>query len=114
MGGLINEEAYKRSKKNVSERRRDKTYLRNELKKPKDSIIAPVPNALAQVLCPFLKDGILTSMTGEITEEARKAPEGKWVIRGSGIELPCAYYIYESKKHKAQVRNGIRKVQSSL
>jgi len=56
----------------------------------------------------FLKDGILTSMMGEITREARKALEGSWVI-GGGIELPCVYDIYGSKKHKAQVRKGIWK-----
>ena len=82
MGGVINGRGlYPEGlaigvKKNVSERQRDKTYLRNELKKPTDNIIVHVPNALAQVLCPFLKDGIMTSMTGEITGEARKAPEG--------------------------------------
>jgi len=48
-------------------------------------------------------------MMGEITREARKAPEGSWVI-GGGIELPCVYYIYGSKKHKAQVRKGIQKL----
>ena len=73
---------------------RDITYLRDESKKSRDKIIGHVPNVL---------DGILTSMTGEITGEGRKAPVGTWVI-GGGIELPRVYYIYGSKKHKAQVR----------
>ena len=38
-----------------------------KLKKPTDNIICHVPNELAQVRCPFLKDEILTSMTCEIT-----------------------------------------------
>ena len=63
-------------------------------------------NAVAEVLCLFLKDRILI-------REARKAPEGTWVI-GGGIELICVYYIYGSKKHKVQVRKGIWKALSSL
>lgn len=71
--------------------------LTNEFKKT-------LRNAVAQVLCLFLKDRILI-------REARKAPEGTWVI---GIELICVYYIYGSKKHKVQVRKGIWKALSLL
>ncbi len=85
----------------------------SEQKKAKDYIIGHVPDALAQVICPLLKNGTVTSMTGEITGEARKAPEGTWV-QGGGIELPCSYYLFGNKKHKSQVRKQIREAQSSL
>ena len=52
-------------------------------------------------------------MNSEITAEARKAPEGTWVI-GGGIKLPCVYYFFGNKKHKAQVRKQIREAQSAL
>ena len=67
--------------------------LTNEFKKI-------LQNAVVQVLCLLIR-------------EARKAPEGTWVI-GGGIELICVYYIYGSKKHKVQVRKGIWKALSSL
>jgi len=38
-------------------------------------------------------------MMGEITVEARKAPEGSWVI-GGGIELPCVYYFMGARNTK--------------
>ena len=51
-------------------------------------------------------------MTGEITGEAIKAPEGTWVL-GGGIELSCVYLL-GNKKHKAQVRKQIHEAQSAL
>ena len=38
-------------------------------------------------------------MTGEITGEARNAPDWTWVI-GGGIELPCVYYITKARNAK--------------
>ena len=92
-----------------------KTVLQeSEQEKAKDHIIiGHVPEDLAQVICPFLKDGTITSMTGEITGEARKAPGGTWVL-GGGIELRCVYYLFGNRKHKAQVRKQIREAQSAL
>ena len=84
----------------------------SEQEKAKDNIIGRVPDALAQVICPFLKDGTVTSMTGEITAEARKAPEGTWVL-GGGIELPCIYYLFGNRKHKTQVPKEICEAQSA-
>ena len=81
--------------------------------KAKDNIIGHIPDALAQVICPFLKDGTVTSMTSEITAEARKALESTWVL-GGGIELPCIYYLFGNRKHKAQVRKQIGEAQSAL
>ena len=52
-------------------------------------------------------------MTGEITAEERKAPEGTWVL-GGGIELPCSYFIYGNRKKKADVRGKLRKAERSL
>lgn len=85
----------------------------NEQRQSTDNKIGHVPDVLAQVLCPFLKDGTLTSMTGEVTGEARRAPEGTWVL-GGGIELPCVYYIHGKKKDKQQVRKAIRKAESQV
>ena len=55
----------------------------------------------------------LSWMTGEITGEERKAPEGTWVL-GGGIELPCSYFIYGNRKKKADVRGKLRKAERSL
>ena len=85
----------------------------SEQEKAKDNIIGHVPNALAQNTCPFLKDGTVTSMTSEITAEARKAPEGTWVL-GGGIELPCVYYLFGNRKREAQVWKQIGETQSAL
>lgn len=85
----------------------------SEQEKAKDNIICHVPNALAQNTCPFLKDGTVTSMTSEITAEARKAPEGTWVL-GGGIELPCVYYLFGNRKREAQVWKQIGETQSAL
>ena len=60
----------------------------------------------------MLKDGTITSMSGEVTDEARKAPEGTWVL-GGGIELPCVYFIFGDKKHKVDVRKRIRQAQNA-
>ena len=59
------------------------------------------------------EDGTIERMTGEITGEGRKAPEGTWVL-GGGIELPCSYFIYGNRKKKADVRGKLRKAERSL
>ena len=70
-------------------------------------------STLSQIICPMLKDGTIERMTGEITGEERKAPEGTWVL-GGGIELPCSYFIYGNRKKKADVRGKLRKAERSL
>ena len=45
--------------------------------------------------------------------EARKAPEGTWVL-GGGFELLCVYYLLGNKEQKAQVRKQIRQARRSL
>ena len=78
------------------------------VKKPdEDAVLGHVPDALSQIICPMLKDGTIERMTGEITAEERKAPEGTWVL-GGGIELPCSYFIYGNRKKKADVRGKLR------
>ena len=59
-----------------------KSELKESEQEKATSRLGHVPDGLAQVVCPFLKDGTVTSMTGEITTEARKAPEGTWVLGG--------------------------------
>ena len=76
-------------------------------------VLGLVPDALSQIICPMLKDGTIERMTGEITGEERKAPEGTWVL-GGGIELPCSYFIYGNRKKKADVRGKLRKAERSL
>ena len=84
------------------------------VKKPdEDAVLGHVPDALSQIICPMLKDGTIERMTGEITGEERKAPEGTWVL-GGGIELPCSYFIYGNRKKKADVRGKLRKAERSL
>lgn len=84
------------------------------VKKPdEDVVLGHVPDALSQIICPMLKDGTIERMTGEITGEERKAPEGTWVL-GGGIELPCSYFIYGNRKKKADVRGKLRKAERSL
>ena len=90
-----------------------KTYLRNELKKPTHNIIRQVPNTLAQVLCLFLKKRDTDKHDGwnyRGSKEGTGGELGYW--RWNWITM-CVL-LYGSKKHKAQVRKGIRKAQSSL
>ena len=67
---------------------------RNQTKMPS---LVTYPDALSQIICPMSKDGTIERMTGEITGEERKAPEGTWVL-GGGIELPCSHFIYGKRK----------------
>ena len=71
----------------------------NRHSKGKNAIIVKKPDedALSQIVCPMSKDGTIERMTGEITGEERKAPEGTWVL-GGGIELPCSHFIYGKRK----------------
>ena len=50
-------------------------------------------------------EGILTSVAGS-------TPEGVWVP-GRGIEFPCEYVLYGTKKYREIVRQTLRKVQKS-
>lgn len=53
-----------------------------EFDEHEDIVIGHVPDSetLSCVIRPLLKDGTITSMSGEVTGEARKAPEGTWVM----------------------------------
>ena len=73
-------------------------------------VVGHVPEPLAQILGPFLKEGIIHSIKAKITGAERAAPEGVWV-QGGGIELPCNYFVYAPKKYKSRIRNALRKKQ---
>lgn len=74
------------------------------------AVLGHVPDALAQVLCPMLKDGTIESMTGETTEETRRAQEGTWVLGGGNMAskflAPISYM--EITQTKQTVRKQIR------
>ena len=53
----------------------------------KETVVGHIPEPLAQISCPMLKDGIVHSIVAKITGEKQGAPEGVWV-QGGGIELP--------------------------
>ena len=67
-----------------------------------------VPEPLARILAPMLKDNTVTYIQAVITGGKRGAPEGVWV-QGGGIELPCKYKVYGPKKNRSRVRQEIRK-----
>ena len=76
----------------------------------KEVVVGHVPEPLAQILGPMLKDETKHCITAKITGEKRGAPEGVWV-QGGGIELPCRYFLYRPKESKARVRSALRKQQ---
>ena len=76
----------------------------------KEAVVGHIPEALAQILGPMLKDGTLHSITAKITGEKRGAPVGVWV-QGGGIELPCKYFVCGPKKFMARVKSELRKRQ---
>ena len=65
----------------------------------KEAVVGHIPEPLAQILDPMLKDGTIHSIIVKITGEKRGAPEGVWV-QGGGIELPCKYFVCGPKNFK--------------
>ena len=51
------------------------------------------------MVAPALKNEIVLSVEAEVIGHPRDAAEGKWTL-GGGIEVPCIYRIYGSKKSK--------------
>ena len=76
----------------------------------KEAVVGHIPEPLAQILGPMLKDGTVHSITAKITGEKRGAPGGVWVQSG-GTELPCKYFVCGPKKFKARVKSELRKRQ---
>ena len=62
----------------------------------KEAVVGHIPEPLAPILGPMLKDETVHSIVAKITGEKRGAPEGVWV-QGGGIELPCKYFVYGPK-----------------
>ena len=50
----------------------------------------------------------MLSVEAEVTGHPREPAEGKWTL-GGGIEDPCVYRFYGSKKSKAEFRNKLSK-----
>ena len=75
------------------------------------SNVGHVLDLLARVLAPMLDGGKVEHVKGTVTDVARSAPEGVWVIGGS-IEFPCEYVLYGAKKDRENVRQTLREVQS--
>ena len=79
----------------------------------KETVVGHIPEPLAQILGPMLKDGTVHSIVAKITGEKRGAPEGVWV-QGGGIELPCKYFVYGLKTSKQRVKHELRKHQKTV
>ena len=75
------------------------------------TVIGHVPNRLAIVLAQLLDCGMVTRITGTITDRPRSAPEGVWAV-GGGVELPCEYVLHGAKKDHSSVRTALRQVPS--
>ena len=70
--------------------------------------VGDIPDGLSKVVAPALKKEIVLSVEAEVTGHSRDAAEGKWTL-GGGIEVPCIYRFYGSKKSKAEFRNKLSK-----
>ena len=55
----------------------------------------------------MLKDGTLISVEADVIGKSISAPEGTWVL-GSGIEIPCRFYLHALKKDKRQIRQKLK------
>ena len=67
-------------------------------KTKKETIVGHVPEPLAKILYPLMKEWKMLSLIAKIGDKQR-APEGIWVP-GGGIELPCTYFINAAKIQK--------------
>ena len=76
----------------------------------KETVVGHIPEPLAQILGPMLKDGTVHSIAAKRTGENRGAPEEVWV-QGGGIELPCKYFVYGLKISKQRVKHELQKHQ---
>ena len=76
----------------------------------KETFVDHIPEPLAQILGPMLKDGTVHFIVAKITGEKRGAPKGIWV-QGGGIELPCKYFVYKLKTSKQRVKHELWKHQ---
>ena len=70
--------------------------------------IEHIPDGLPKVIAPALKKEIVLSAQAEVTGHPRDAAKGKWTL-GGGIEVPCIYRFYCSKKSTAKFRNNLIK-----
>ena len=62
------------------------------------------------MVAPAVKKEFVISVQAEVTGYPRDAAEGKWTLGGGGgIEVPCIYRLYGSKKTKVEFRNKLRK-----
>lgn len=79
-----------------------KTELQeSKQEKAKNNVIGHVPDALAQVICPFLKDGTITSMTVRLLGKQEKRQKERGFL-----ELEFNYRVFiiysgiRNTKHK--------------
>ena len=83
----------------------DNKYNTNAIKvesnagKKEKQLVGHVPEPLAKILHPLMKDWRILWMKAVIDGVHRRAPEDTW-IPGGGIELPCTYFLYGAKIHK--------------
>ena len=77
----------------------------------KEAVVGHVPEPLAPILGPMLKDETVHSIVAKITGEKRGAPEGLWV-QGGGIELTSLEVLClwtEVYGSKPRVKSELRK-----
>ena len=75
---------------------------------PNAQKLTVIPDGLARIIKPLLRNGLIERVEGKMTGDSRSAPEGTWA-RGGGIELPCKYKLYRQIKHKINVRKMLEK-----
>merc|ERR1712126_274841 len=84
----------------ICRRETDNAYSRDAIvvKSVNGETVGHVPEAIARIINPLWRDGLIQRVKGKIMGNSRSAPEGMWV-RGGGIELPCKYKVYGPHQH---------------
>ena len=101
---------YKVGETLIYEEKSTKKHRQNVIaaKKKDQQVIGHVPEALASKLFTLMQEWKIYKVSGTISVEERKAPEGTWVL-GGGIEIPRKYFLYGPVIHKTFVRKKLRR-----
>ena len=81
--------------------------------KKEKQLVGHVPEPLAKILHPLMKDWQILWMKAVIDGVHRRAREGTW-IPGGGIELQCTYFLYGAKIHKRCIRKLIKETEKNM
>ena len=109
---LLGREEYTVGEELIRELETKDRYSRNAIavKTRNKDLVGHVPESLAAILFPLVKQWKIYEINVEITGKSRRAPEGTWVL-GGGIELPCKYTILGPKIHRKYTREKMKNAQ---